>query len=340
MSVGATLNELFLSSFRRKAESISRLKMCHGDPGGSRLSPGRQLDQRCAGRIPLVLVAASLAFGSSGSLAKPTPVADNSNRIAPAQVEAPPTPTVTGLDQEKALRDSMAVVGQRPVDHTLFDQDGQAVSLSDFRGKPLLVNFVYTACFRICPNSTRALRKAVDAMRGRFGTDQFNVISIGFDQPTDSPTAMREYAARQSIRDANWRFLSPHKDDVAEIARNFGFSFMATPMGFDHTLQVSVLDADGIIRQQVLGDTFSPDSLGEPLKRLLGGSLIRETRSWSDLLDKVRILCSVYDPETGRYRTDYSLYIELAGGATFILLMLWLAVKEWHAHRGNRLRPS
>lgn len=203
------------------------------------------------------------------------PVADNSNRIAPAQVEAPPTPTVTGLDQEKALRDSMAVVGQRPVDHTLFDQDGQAVSLSDFRGKPLLVNFVYTACFRICPNSTRALRKAVDAMRGRFGTDQFNVISIGFDQPTDSPTAMREYAARQSIRDANWRFLSPDKDDVAEIARNFGFSFMATPMGFDHTLQVSVLDADGIIRQQVLGDTFSPDSLGEPLKRLLGGSLIR-----------------------------------------------------------------
>lgn len=290
--------------------------------------------------MPLVLVAASLAFGSSGSLAKPPPVADNSNRIAPAQVEAPPTPTVTGLDQEKALRDSMAVVGQRPVDHTLFDQNGQAVSLSDFRGKPLLVNFVYTACFRICPNSTRALRKAVDAMRGRFGTDQFNVISIGFDQPTDSPTAMREYAARQSIRDANWRFLSPDKDDVAEIARNFGFSFMATPMGFDHTLQVSVLDADGIIRQQVLGDTFSPDSLGEPLKRLLGGSLIRETRSWGDLLDKVRILCSVYDPETGRYRTDYSLYIELAGGATFILLMLWLAVKEWHAHRGNRLRPS
>jgi hypothetical protein len=141
MSVWATLNKLLLPSFRRKAESISPLKMCHRDPGGSRLSPGRQLDQRCAGRIPLVLVAASLAFGSSGSLAKPPPVADNSNRIAPAQVEAPPTPTVTGLDQEKALRDSMAVVGQRPVDHTLFDQDGQAVSLSDFRGKPLAGQF-------------------------------------------------------------------------------------------------------------------------------------------------------------------------------------------------------
>lgn len=282
-----------------------------------------------------------LAFASSASLAKPPPpVGDNSNRIAPVALENAPEPTVAGLDQEQALRDSMAVVGQSPADHTLLDQNGQAVSLSSFRGKPLLVNFVYTACYRICPNSTRSLRNAVNAMRDRFGDDQFNVVSIGFDQPTDSPMAMREYARRQSIRDANWRFLSPDKDDVADTARSFGFSFMPTPMGFDHTLQVSVLDADGVIRQQVFGDTFGPDSLGEPLKRLLGGSLIQETRSWADLFAKVRILCSVYDPETGRYRTDYSLYIELAGGTTFILLMMWFAIREWRAQRGNRLRAS
>lgn len=292
-------------------------------------------------QVPVVLAAASLVLGISAAQAKPPPpVADNSNRIAPAVVETPSAPIIAGLDQEQALRDSMSVVGQRPPDHTLRDHNGQPVSLSSFHGKPLLVNFVYTGCFRICPNSTRALRNAVNAMRDRFGDGQFNVLSIGFDQPTDSPMAMREYAKRQSIRDANWSFLSPDKDDVADIARSFGFSFMPTPMGFDHTLQVSVLDSAGIIRQQVLGDTFSPDSLGEPLKRLLGGSLVQETRSWADLFDKVRILCSVYDPETGRYRTDYSLYIELAGGATFILLMVWLAVREWKAQRGSRLRTS
>ncbi|HMM68042.1 MAG TPA: SCO family protein [Dokdonella sp.] len=287
--------------------------------------------------LPEVLIAIVLALGSRESWARPPPpVANNSNRVAPAVVEAPPPIKLRGLDQEIVIRDSLAVIGQQPVDHAMLDQDGKSVTLSRFRGKPLLVNFIYTGCYRICPNSSRALRKAVNAMRERFGDDQFNVVSIGFDQPADSPMALREFAAKQSIRDANWTFLSPAKADVAAISRSFGFSFMRTPIGYDHTLQVSVLDSTGVIRQQVFGDAFGPDSLGEPLKRLLGGSLVRETRSLSDLFAKVRILCSVYDPETGLYRTDYSLYIEIAGGATFIFLMTWLALREWREHRARK----
>lgn len=287
--------------------------------------------------LPTILVAVALALGSCGSWAKPVqPVADNSNRIAPEAVDSPPPLKLAGLDQELALRDSLAVIGKQPPDFRMLDQNGKPVSLSSFRGKPLLVNFIYTGCYRICPNSSRALRKAVNAMRGRFGDDQFNVVSIGFDQPTDSPMALREFAARQAIRDANWTFLSPDKADVEAISRGFGFSFMPTPIGFDHVLQVSVLDSSGAIRQQVFGDAFGPDSLGEPLKRLLGGSLVTETNSFSDLFAKVRILCSVYDPETGSYRTDYSLYLELASGATFIFLMAWLALKEWRGHRTRK----
>ena len=287
--------------------------------------------------LPTILVAVAFAFGCGGSWAKPPPaVANNSNRIAPAVVAAPPPNTLPGLDQEVALRDSLAVIGRQLPDHTMLDQDGKSVPLSSFRGKPLLVNFIYTGCYRICPNSTRVLRKSVNAMRDRFGDDQFNVVSIGFDQPTDSPMALREFAARQSIRNGNWTFLSPDKSDVAAVARSFGFSFMPTPIGFDHTLQVSVIDSAGIIRQQVFGDAFGPDSLGEPLKRLLGGTLVEETRSLTDLFAKLRILCSVYDAETGQYRVDYSLYIEIAGGTTFIVLMAWLAIREWREHRSRR----
>jgi protein SCO1/2 len=286
--------------------------------------------------LPTILVVAAFAFDCSGSWAKPPPaVADNSNRIAPAVVDAPAPDTLPSLDQQAALRDSLSAIGRQLPGHTMLDEEGRPVSLSGFRGKPLLVNFIYTGCYRICPNTTRVLRKAVNAMRDRFGDDQFNVVSIGFDQPTDSPMALREFAARQSIRDANWVFLSPAKADVAAVARSFGFSFMPTPMGFDHTLQVSVVDSAGFIRQQVLGDAFGPDSLGEPLKRLLGGTLVEETRSLSDLFARLRILCSVYDAETGRYRVDYSLYIEIAGGTTFIFLMAWLAIREWRDHRAR-----
>ncbi len=252
--------------------------------------------------------------------------------VAPLVLQAAtePAPRATfGLDQEEAFAFSRATIGTIPRDHVLLDRQGREVSLSDYRGKPLLLNFVYTSCFQICPNSTRSLFAAVRAMRDRFGHEQFNVLSIGFNQPEDSPQAMAAFARQQRIDDRNWEFLSPRAEDVATLAADFGFRFAPTPAGFDHTLQVTVLDRDGRIYRQVLGDGFAADSLGEPIKQLVNGALIRDTASLADLLGRVRILCSVYDPITGTYRMDYTLYFEIAGGVTFLIAGLFFAVGEW-----------
>jgi protein SCO1/2 len=241
-----------------------------------------------------------------------------------------------GLDPQAALAASRAAVGTIPGDYRMSDRQEREVRLTDYRGKPLLVNFIYTGCFQICPNSTLALRNAVNAMRERFGTDQFRVVSIGFDQPTDTPAALRSYAAQRRIDDPNWEFLSPRREDVGALARDFGFHYVATPGGFDHTLQVSILDAEGRIQRQVVGDAFTADALGEPLRQLIAGRLLDDAFSLGGLLDRVRILCSVYDPATGKYRVSYALYIEIAGGLTFIVAMVWFAISEWRAARAAR----
>lgn len=241
-----------------------------------------------------------------------------------------------GLDQQAAVELSQGVVGHTPNDYRMLDSKGQSVRLAQYRGKPLLVNFIYTGCFKVCPTSSRALRRAVDAMRDRFGVDQFQVISIGFNQPEDNPLSLRAFAAQQAINDPNWVLLAPRTEDVAALSRDFGFSYVATPLGFDHTLQVSVVDANGRIHAQVYGDAFGADSLGEPLRRLLTGSLDAVPSSFSDLVDKVRILCSVYDPVTGKYRVKYSMYIEIAGGMTFILAMFAFVINEWRSRRRTR----
>lgn len=290
-------------------------------------------------RLALLIAFVSIAFSGALSAAPREASANNARAETDAVIDSAEV-RAFGLDQEAALRASQAVLGHRPADYTLRDRASRTVSLSQFRGSPLLVNFVYTGCFRICPTSTRALHRAVDAMRDRFGVDQFKVVTIGFNQPTDSPLAMREFAAQQQIDDPNWEFLSPRASDVAALARDFGFSYVATPIGFEHTLQVSIVDADGRIHSQVYGDAFTADSLGEPLRRLLAGSLLSGSAlarsSVSDLLDKVRILCSVYDPRTGTYRVDYSLYIEVAGFLTFVLALLVLLTQEWRARRALR----
>jgi protein SCO1/2 len=223
------------------------------------------------------------------------------------------------LDEQEALRASQAVIGSSVPDHTLLDRDGRALRLSSYRGKPLLVSFIYTGCFQVCPTQTRALFEAVKGLDARFGPHQFNVVSIGFNQPFDSPTAMRAFAAEQRIDSPNWAFLSPPPATVDKLTRDFGFSYAATPAGFDHLLGVTVVDAAGRIHSQVLGNRLNAAQLGEPLRELLGAAPLPQQWRVSDVVERIRILCTVYDPETGAYRYDTKLIFEIAGGLTFFI---------------------
>ena len=247
---------------------------------------------------------------------------------APAEATAARLP---GLEPGAALRTSQAVIGKAIGDRTLLDREGRPVRLSSYRGKPLLVSFVYTGCFQVCPTSTRSLHEAVRALQKMVGVDQFNVVSIGFNQPADSPQALRAFALAQGIDAPNWEFLSPHASIVEALTRDFGFGYVATPAGFDHLLAVTVVDAQGRIYGQVYGDRLTADQLGEPLRQLLRGAPMPQSLRLADVLDRVRILCTVYDPVTGQYRYDYGLLIEIAGGVTFALAMLWFFLAEWRA---------
>jgi protein SCO1/2 len=242
-----------------------------------------------------------------------------------------------GLEPSDALHTSQAVVGKAIGDHTLLDRVGRPVRLSSYRGKPLLVSFIYTGCFQVCPTSTRSLYEAVRALQKVVGADQFNVISIGFNQPADSPQALRAFALQNGIDAPNWEFLSPHASIVKALTRDFGFSYVATPAGFDHLLAVTVVDAQGRIYAQVYGERLAADELGEPLRELLRGTPMPQSLRLIDIIDRVRILCTVYDPVTGQYRYAYGLIIEIAGGVTFALAMLWFFLAEWRARRLSRL---
>jgi protein SCO1/2 len=252
-----------------------------------------------------------------------------------AQAPAAPTPA---LDQAVALRASQAALGQTVGDYTLLDREGRPVRLASYRGKPLLVSFIYTGCFQVCPTTTRSLDESVRALRGRFGNDQFNVVSIGFNQPADSPQAMKAFAAQHRIAQPNWDFLSPPARIVEPLTRDFGFRYESTPAGFDHVLQVSLVDAQGRIVRQIYGDRVSADALGEPMKQLLVGAPLSAATPLADILAQVRLLCTVYDPKTGTYRVDYSLALEAAGGLIFIVSMAIFAFTEWRSRRRERRR--
>jgi protein SCO1/2 len=241
--------------------------------------------------------------------------------------------TLSTLDNETAYRISQQAIGKPVGDHVLLDRQGRPRRLADYRGKPLLVNFVYTACFHVCPTTTRNLQKAVQNTIAVLGTDRFNIVSIGFNQPFDSPEAMKAFATQYGIHLPNWEFLSPAPAIVDDVTRNFGFSYIATTAGFDHLNQISFVDAEGRIVRQVYGESFTAEDIAEPLKRMVTGApLPPHTGTIEELADRLRIICSVYDPLTGRYRTNYALYFEIAGFISFLFFLGWVA---WSFTRKN-----
>lgn len=246
---------------------------------------------------------------------------------------------VPSLDAQAATRLAQAAVGQLVPDFELRDRRSQPVRLSNYRGKPLLVSFIYTGCFQVCPTQTRSLYEAVKGLDRMLGESQFNVVSIGFNQPFDTPEAMRSFAAQYRIAHRNWEFLSPAPAQVDALTRAFGFSWVATPAGFDHVLGVTVVDADGRIHAQVLGDRLGTERLGVPLRQLLLRQPAMELGSVQAVVERVRILCTVYDEDTGEYRYDYKLIFEILSGALFFLSAFVYLFLEWRRQRRQRQVP-
>jgi protein SCO1/2 len=241
----------------------------------------------------------------------------------------------TVLDQDEALRISQAAIGKRLDNLSFRDTDRGPVRLADFRGKPLIVNLVYTGCTRACPLVVQTLYDAVASAQDTFGDDAFAVVTVGFDPRHDTPKQMRAYARAQGVDLPGWRFLSGDAATIERLAGQIGFVMVPSPQGFDHMAQTTIVDQDGIVYRQVYGAAFDAPALVEPLKDLLFGRRSTWT-SLDGLVNRVRLFCTLYDPRTGGYRFDYSVVIGAAIGLVSLSGVLIVLVREWRRSSGSR----
>lgn len=235
------------------------------------------------------------------------------------------------FDEKAALTESQAAIGREIRGYTLRDATGRDVRLEDLRGKPLVVHFVYTGCFQVCPASTQFLAKAVAEAERSLGRGAFRVATVGFNLPFDTPQAMKDFGRKFGISSPDWMFLSPQADSLAQLTADFGFRYEATAAGFDHLLQVSILDADGRIYRQVYGDSFEVPLFVGPLLELVQNRPV--AGGVQAFLEQVKLLCTVYDPSAGRYRLNYVVIIELLIGASVTLGVIGFVAVEWRRRR-------
>jgi protein SCO1/2 len=249
-----------------------------------------------------------------------------------ALIIAAPLHASEPIDLDRALRTSQAVIGKPVGDYALTDSDGRRVQLADYRGKPLVVDFVYTGCTQVCPTTTRFLARALREAQSAVGAEAFNAVTIGFNLPFDDPQAMRTFARKNDATLAHWAFLSPDAADLAALTSDFGFVYAATAGGFDHLSQVTIVGPDGRVYRQIYGESFALPMLIAPLKELVTGAPA-PAPSLAALIERVRVLCTVYDPLSGRYRLDYGLFVEIFAGLSILVAIGYYLTHEWLRQR-------
>lgn len=236
-------------------------------------------------------------------------------------------------DADAALETSQAAIGRTVSNHSFLDRDGNPVSLHDFAGKPLVISMVFTSCHHVCPTTTKHLDQAADAAREVLGEDSFEIVTIGFDTAKDSPEAMAAFARAQGIDADGWHFLSATPETIAALSGQTGFIFFPSPRGFDHLNQLTVLDRNSNVYAQVYGVSFELPWLVEPLKDLIFNRPESVGHPWNSLVDRIRLFCTVYDPATGRYEIDNSLFIQIAIG---LMVVLSVSIYLWREFRRTR----
>jgi len=143
--------------------------------------------------------------------------------------------------------------------------------------------------------------------RGCLGDGRFNVISIGFNQPADSPQALKSFAA-ETVSPRQLGISQPARRHRARFGARLRLRLRRHRGGFRHLLQVSVVDAEGRIYRQIYGEDYSADYLTEPLKQLVTGTPFQRYQPLSDPRAGANTVL-VYDPRTGKYRVSYGLVL-------------------------------
>ena len=258
--------------------------------------------------LPSVAWALSQATATGDSLAKTTPA----------------------FDYDQALATSQAAIGSEVGDYRFIDTNGEVLTLLQLRGKPLVLSMVYTSCYQICPMTTRHLSKIVRKARAALGDDSFTVAVVGFDTAVDTPDAMRFFAAKQGVSDQDWKLLSTDPETIKNLSQDLGFLYHPSSNGFDHLIQATIIDAGGRVYRQVYGQVFDTPMLVDPLIELVLGRKAPEQPLLANLVSKIKLFCTTYDPVRDGYYFDYSLFLGMLIGATIILFAGTVVVRGWN----------
>jgi protein SCO1/2 len=182
-------------------------------------------------------------------------------------------------DYKPAVIYHVPAPGDQVPDFALRNQDGRTIHLDQFRGKALLITFIYTRCPLpdFCPRVTHNFAM----IEKQLGADpalnaRTHLLSVSFDPEHDTPERLRAYGAEYIGSDAkgafaHWDFAVPQKQVLLEMAKYFDLGMTAGPEdSITHTLSTTLVGRDGKVVRFYPGNEWTPEEVMGDVKQATG----------------------------------------------------------------------
>jgi protein SCO1/2 len=140
---------------------------------------------------------------------------------------------------------------QKAAEFNLIDQSGRRVRLADYKGKVVLVSFVFTTCSGSCPATTARMAKIQEHLQKRGLMEKgVRLVSISLDPKRDTPEVLRGYMRLFEADGSTWSFLTGPPDKVAKTIAAWGMWAKPAANGqLDHPSRIFLVDRKGQIRE-------------------------------------------------------------------------------------------
>ena len=151
-------------------------------------------------------------------------------------------------------------------DFVLADADGKVVRSTDFRGKVVVLNFIYTSCPDQCPLQSEKIAQIQNIVNHTPMKDLVSFVTITTDPRRDTGPVMRDYGKAHGLDPPNWVFLTAAPDQpddtTRKIARAYGLEFTPDGDGVEaHGIVTHVIDQSGRMLARFHGLDFDSTNL-------------------------------------------------------------------------------
>jgi protein SCO1/2 len=146
----------------------------------------------------------------------------------------------------------------------LTDERGERVSMSDFRGRPVIVTFLYTNCDETCPPAAQQVKGALNELG-----DDVPALAIAVEPERDTPASARAFLSEQRML-GRMRFVLGSRAELERVWRGYAIS-PQTPES-EHQARIVIVDGGGLQRIGFPLDQATPERIAHDVRLLRDGA--------------------------------------------------------------------